>query len=86
MHEIDIRKKMTAYDLLKLIHKFYKKPRTIAELQILDDDVFEYRENAINDIKAGKKRGYINVMGDLIFFEGFLCKIRDRKLYLLLGS
>lgn len=81
--QISMQAGATLADLLSAIHKHYRKPRKISEFEPLSDP-FGLVADAIADVRKKKRRGFVHVMGDERFFEGF--RIKARKWILRLGS
>lgn len=76
----------TISDLLNKVFRAYNEeflPDKIVKK--LEDDVFGYKRDALKKLKKGEKVKAIELIGDMIFFEGFKVN-SDDSVYLFLGS
>lgn len=79
-------KEITVKEFLEILYNFYNtKKLTLDDLKNLDqEDCFGYIKNAIDRVTKGEDVYYINIMGDLKFYEGlYIC---GNSVLLKLGS
>lgn len=86
-YALTIEGPIDGFKILQEIHKFYNEKRVVKKIikDMTEDDVFGYVSNVKNKINNNEEVHYIDLMGDLVFFEG-IRKERGNVYFLELGS
>jgi len=77
---------MTIRQILQRIYDFYHLEEVIEDLiENSPNDVFDYQKEVMTKLKNGGRANWIEMMGDMTYFEGFRKK-SPKSYYLILGS
>ena len=84
--KLQIRSDIKVKDLLNFIFNFYNQVKVSKNMiEKIENDIFNYKFKALEKINSNKEVRYIELIGEMIYFEG----IYNRNIYeweLCLGS
>ena len=75
----------TLRQLIEAVDAFYMKPLTASDLEPLHDCMYNYLDEAKKKLAAGETVTYLDLMGELKYYEGVEA-MDDGSLRLMLGS